>query len=308
MSFLGGAAQDYLAVRRALGYKLQRAGRLLPDLVAHVEDAGAEVLTAELALAWARQPTDVNPNWWSERLGVARGFARYLHTLDPRTEVLPGSLWPQSGRRATPYLYSAADVQALIEAARELPVPLCAANYSTLIGLLAATGMRVGEVIGLDLSDIDWEHQLLRVRGAKFNKARQVPLHHTTVQALSVYTQARDRHARRPGNPSFLVSAAGTRLIYNVVHRQFFKLVDQVGLRHPVPGRRPRLHDLRHTFAVRTLEGWYADGGDVQARLPLLSTYLGHVNPANTYWYLSAAPQLLASAVGRLEGAWELLS
>lgn len=307
MSFLIGAAQDYLGVRRALGYKLERPGRLLPDLVAHVEDAGSEVLTTELVMAWAQKPTGVNPNWWSDRLSIARGFARFARTLDPRTEVPPSSIWPQRGRRATPYLYSSADVQALIEVAGRLPVPLCAANYSVLIGLLAVTGMRVGEVIGLDVGDVDWEHELLQVRTAKFNKARQIPLHPTTLQAPRSYTEVRDHHPRLPTNPSFLLSAAGTRLIYNVVHRQFFKLVDQAGLRHPVPGRRPRLHDLRHTFAVRTLETWYADGGDVQARLPLLSTYLGHVDPANTYWYLSAAPQLLGAAIGRLESAWEVL-
>lgn len=307
MSRLAGAAQDYLAVRRALGYKLERAGRLLPNLVAYVEEARSDMLTAELVVAWAQQPTDVSPNWWTDRLSIARGFSRYLQTLDPKTEVPPGNLWPQRERRAIPYLYSADDIRALIEVALKLPIPLCAANYRTLIGLLAVTGMRVGEAIGLDVEDVDWERGILQVRAAKFNKERQIPLHPTTVQALFDYAQTRDRHAPRPASCSFLLSTAGTRLIYNCVHRQFYKLVDQAGLRHPVPGRRPRLHDLRHTFAVRTLEAWYADGGDVQARLPLLSTYLGHANPANTYWYLSAAPQLLASAVGRLESAWEIL-
>jgi integrase len=210
---------------------------------------------------------------------------------------------PVRSRRAQPYPYTDGDIAALMRAARALPLPLMAATYETLIGLLTVTGMRVGEAIGADRADLELDRGVLVVRGAKFGKSREVPLHPSTVEALAAYSRLRDRLCPRPGTPSLFVSTAGTRLIYNNVHHRWLHLVRGAGL-EPRSGRcRPRPHDLRHRFAVTTLVGWYRDGADVEARLPQLSTYLGHVAPSDTYWYLHAAPELLGLAARRLEAA-----
>lgn len=292
---------EYLSLRRSLGFKLERAGRLLPDFVAFLERQRAPAITTRLALAWAKQPPDGNPAWWAHRLITVRGFAKYLQAIDPRTEVPPVDLLPHRVRRATPYLYSEQDVSRLIAAAEELRIPLRAATYATLIGLLAVTGMRVGEAIRLDHQDLDWKKGLLVVRHSKFGKWREIPLHHTTLDALRAYARLRDRSGLRPRASSFFLSTVGTRLIYNNVAATFLRLVRTIGLQHRTGRCRPRPHDLRHTFAVRTLIDWYRAGVDVQARMPALSTYLGHADPSYTYWYLQAAPELLALAAQRLE-------
>jgi integrase len=300
VSPLRRAVDEYLTVRRRLGFKLDGAGRLLADFAAYCERSGATILTSDVALAWARQPADAQPVWWSIRLRAVRAFARYLHAIDARHEVPPSDVLPAPPCRATPYLYSDADLGRLMAAARALPTPLRAATYATLIGLLAATGMRVGEAIRLDRADVDWSDGLLTVRASKFGKAREVVLHPTAVDALRAY----DRRLRpRPPSPAFLVSTTGTRLTYTEVHRTFHRLVAAAGLERRSARCRPRPHDLRHTFAVSTLLCWYRAGLDVAERMHLLSTYLGHTDPAHTYWYLSAAPELLALAAERLERA-----
>jgi integrase len=200
-----------------------------------------------------------------------------------------------------PYLYSAAEVTALITAAGDIRTPVRAATYQTLIGLLAATGMRVGEAIGLDRGDLDAGQSLLTIRDGKFGKSRQLPLHASVLQALAGYASRRDASCRRPASPAFFLSLAGTRLIYSNVHFTFRQLTREAGLQPRSAACRPRIHDLRHAFAVATLARWYADGGDVAARLPLLSAWLGHADPAGTYWYLTGTPQLLALAAARLE-------
>jgi integrase/recombinase XerD len=230
-----------------------------------------------------------------------RGFAAYLHTLDPTAAVPPAGLLPAGSRRATPYLYSDDQIAALIAAADTLRFALRTATYRTLIGLLAVTGMRVGEAIRLDRDDIDDTHGVLLVHDSKFGKSRELPLHPSTLRALRDYERARDRLCPSPNTPAVLVSTAGTRLLYYNVSWTFLKLVRRAGLRPRSASCRPRLHDLRHTFAVRTILDAYRSGGDVHARLALLSTYLGHVDPAKTYWYLSAAPELMALAGRRLE-------
>lgn len=232
---------------------------------------------------------------------MVRCFATYLHTLDPRAEVPARDLLPVRPQRATPYLYSDEEIRSLIEACRGLRSPLRAATYRTLIGLLAVTGLRVGEAIRLDREDIDFSQGVLLVREGKFGKSRELPLHPTTLQALRSYFRERDRWHPSPSTPALFISPVGTRLLYCNVSWTFLKLVRFVGLKPRSAACRPRLHDLRHAFAVRTVLDAYRNGCDVQARLPLLSTYLGHVNPASTYWYLSAAPELLAMASGRLE-------
>jgi len=305
MSELRHAVEDYLRTRRALGFKLEREAGLLFDFVATLEGAGQHTLTLDAALAWATRPPDAQRSWWAARLSAVRGFARWRHAFDPATEVPPADLLPAHSRRAQPYPYTDADVVALMRAAHALPAPLRAATYQTLIGLLAVTGMRVGEVIDLDRGDADWGEGLLVVRGAKFNKSREILLHPSTVEALRSYATVRDQHCPHPGTAAFFLSLAGTRLIYKNVHRTFHRLVTQTGLAPYSDRCRPRIHDLRHRFAVRTLLGWYRDGEDVGARLAQLSTYLGHLNPSDTYWYLQAAPELLALAAGRLQAAQE---
>ena len=300
MSPLRQALADYLAVRRSLGYKLARAEKLLAQFITYLEDAGASTVTAADALAWATLPAGT-PWWHAQRLSMVRAFAAHLRTTDPAAEIPPAGLIPARRPRATPYLYSPGEVTALIAAAVGLRSPLRAATYQTLIGLLAVTGMRVGEAIRLDRADFDAGAGVLTIRSSKFGKSRLVPLHPTATAALSGYLRLRDRLHPGPSDPAVFISSAGTRLLYCNVHATWRQLVRTAGLRPRSPHCRPRPHDLRHSFAVASLLDAYATGQDGQARLALLSTYLGHVNPAATYWYLSAAPELLALAGQRLE-------
>jgi integrase/recombinase XerD len=299
MTALSQAVEDYLTVRRTLGHKLVVHGTLLPDFVSYLEAAGASTITTELAVAWATQPTDTTPVWWGRRLAAVRGFARHLKAFDPDTEIPSPDLLPYRCRRVSPYLYSDADIAALMAAARALRSPLRAATYETLIGLIATTGMRSGEAVRLDRDDIDWDQGVLTVWHSKLHHSRALPVHDSTLDALARYARIRDQYVPRPKAPSFFVSTVGTRLS-NEDDKTFRGLVRHVGLVSS-SGRQPRLHDLRHTFAVRALLGWYRAGVDVEAHMPLLSTYLGHSAPENTFWYLSAVPELLVLASERLE-------
>ena len=301
MSMLQQALADYLSIRRALGYKLERAGKLLAQFVDHLDAAGVSTVTVEHAVAWATLPASADGYWWAYRLSVVRGFTRYLAGIDEATEVPPTDLLPWRKRRATPYLYSDDEVVALLAATVILRTPLRKATYRTLLGLLAVTGMRIGEAIALDRDDLDVRHELLVVRSGKFGKSREVVLHPTTIEALVGYLQQRDQFHPRPSTPALFINNAGKRLRYDGVHATFKRLVDRAGLTPRSAACRPRPHDLRHSFAVNSLLDAYRTGVDVAARLPLLSTYLGHVHPSGTYWYLSAAPELLALAGQRLE-------
>jgi integrase/recombinase XerD len=301
MSGLAQRVEEYLAIRRSLGYKLVGEGQLLASFVAYADQAGVDAVTTDLAVAWARRPASTSDVYLARRLRAVRGFARWLKTLDPTTEVPPSDLLPYRKYRPTPFLYSDADVVSLMAAARDLSPPLRGATFETLIGLLAATGLRVGEAMRLDRSDVDWAHAVLVVRDSKFAKSREVMVHQSSLEALRVYGRCRDRLCPAPAVPSLLVSTRGTRLLHPTVHGAFRQILRGAGLWQDSASSRPRIHGLRHSFAVKTLLGWYRDGGDVEARMPWLSTYLGHVDPAATYWYLSAAPELLALAAERLE-------
>lgn len=301
MTALRPALADYLTLRRALGYRLVRAEKLLNQFLDHLEEHSATTVTLDRALDWARQPDSHDGNWWAYRLSVVRGFATYLHTLDPATEVPATDLLPQTSHRANPYLYSSADIQALIAATSTLPASLRQATFATLISLLAVTGMRVGEAIALDRTDIDARDGVLVVRNAKFGKSRELVLHPTTGAALDEYLRTRNRLAPATDTRAVFVSTAGTRLLYCNVHWTFQRLVHTAGLTARSGSCRPRIHDLRHSFAVQSMLDAYADGQDGQHRLALISTYLGHVHPASTYWYLSASPELMAVAGQRLE-------
>jgi site-specific recombinase XerD len=292
MSDLRQSLDDYLSVRRSLGYKLEDAGRVLRNFVAFAEQAGVGVITSELALRWATQPVNATPIWLAHRLSMVRGFARYLQTIDATTEIPPAELLSAPGYRpAPPYLYSDADITALMAAARRLTPALKSVTFETLIGLLAVTGLRIGEAIRLDRDDVDFSGGLVRVRSSKFGRSREVLCHDSTIGALQSYSVQRDQLCPRPQSSSFFVSSRGSRLIHNTVYPTFHALLDQAGLRQESTPHLPRIHDLRHAFAVRTLLRWYRDGGDLQPRLPLLSTYLGRIKPAATYWYLCPRPR-----------------
>lgn len=303
MRSLDQLANEYLQLRWALGYKMKHAAWLLPQFVSYLEEIGAEFVTVAAALDWAQSSArDPAPSSRAQRLAVAGGFARYLVGIDPRTEVPPARLLPYPRPRRLPFIYSTDDIAALMAEARRLQPPLRSATYETLIGLLATTGMRVGEVIRLDGTDVNLAEGVLVVRMSKFGKSREVLLHPSTTEALSLYARTRDEIQLRPKVTSFFISGRGKPLHYSPVYATFRRLVDAAGVGIGAP-EIPRIHDLRHSFAVRTLIGWYRDGKDVQACLPQLSTYLGHLNPHSTYRYLSAAPELLALAAGRLEPA-----
>jgi integrase/recombinase XerD len=301
MTPLAASLGDYLIVRRALGYKLERAEKLLGQFVAYCDNLEVSVITTEVAVAWAQLPAGGSRWWWTQRLSVVRMFAKWLQAYEPTTVVPPPDVF---GRveipRAVPYLYTDVEVMALMDAAERLRYPLPRLTYRTLIGLLAVTGMRVGEAIRLDCDDVDWDDRTLRVRSSKFDKSRLVVLHPSTTAALKAYTVRRDELCPQPKAPALLLSGAGTRLIYCNVSSLFRKLAI-AGLPSRSGRCRPRIHDLRHAFAVRTITDWHAAGVDVEARLPSLSTYLGHTDPKDSYWYLSATPELLAFSAHRLE-------
>ena len=304
MSPLGQSLADYLRIRRALGFKLERAEKLLAQYLEHLDRRGEEHVTVDNALGWATMPAAGSGSWWAFRLSVVRGFAGYLHALDPNHEVPPADVLARRPRRAIPYLYSEREIEALIAATAALRGELRRATYRTLIGLLAVTGMRVGEAIRLDRPDLDPRDGVLTVRESKFGKSRE-PVHPSTVRALRGYLRVREAHRHAHVSHALLISPAGTRLLYCNVHATFRQLRRHAGLKSRSPACRPRIHDLRHGFAVRTLLDWYRAGLEVQPRLPLLSTYLGHVHPRHTYWYLQAAPELLAIAGQRLQDAQE---
>jgi integrase len=298
MSELRQAAIDYVHLRRALGYQLRGYERYLADLADDVERSGASALTIDALVAWACKPADAPPFRWKTRLSIARGFARYMQTIDPATQVPPLGLLAFRRTRPAPYLYSPAEIRALLDATDTLTPPLRAATYRTLLGLLAVTGMRVGEALALDDTDFDLPGRRLTIRHAK-GDSRQLPLHATTAQALGAYARVRQQLCPARKQPSFFVSTLGTRVIYECVRETFTKLRTTAGLDQCRP--RPRMHDLRHSFAVATLVDWHRAGvDDVAARLPLLGAWLGHRHPASTYYYLQAAPELLALVAERL--------
>jgi integrase/recombinase XerD len=298
VSELSGHVEDYLRLRRALGFNLERAGRLLPQLVAYLQAAGAATVTSDLAIAWARLPERAQPNQWAQRLAIARGFARYLQALDPTTEVPPAGVFPARRHRPTPFLWSQRDVSRLLESTRALRPALRAATYETLFGLLATCGMRVGEAVGLDRDDVDLHAGVITIRHAKFDRTRLIPLHPTVTAVLSRYAAKRDRLCPRPRAKAFFVSSAGTRLDRSGVAKTLRKITTLLGVRTQTI--HPRAHDLRHSFAVDTLIRWQRSGLSVDEHIATLSTYLGHVSPADTYWYLSASPELMGLAAERL--------
>ena len=303
MSKLSIALDEYLKVRRALGYKLHAQGRQLRQFVEFADRAGADFVTPELALKWAVQSTKVQPIWRARRLGMVRQFARHCSAADHRTVVPSPDLLPYQYRRPAPYIYRDEQITRLLEAAQRLPshMGLRSHTYTTLLGLYVATGMRCNEALQLNRDDVDLIDGVVTVRNAKFGKSRYVPLHRTAKLALQRYAAHRDRICRRPTSPSFFLSERGTRLSQAAVEDTFVKLSCEIGLRRNGDSRGPRIHDLRHRFATATLLRWYRRGDDVEQHLPELSTYIGHARVIDTYWYLTSTPELLHYALRRVE-------
>lgn len=311
MSSLRETLHGYLSLRRSLGYKMLDEARQLPRFVAFLEERSAAHITTRLALEWAQQ-THAQPAEWARRLCFVRGFARYCSATDTLTEVPPVRLMPYRSTRAKPYIYTDDELRRLLDAARALPTrwpstPLRPWVFHCLFGLLAVTGLRISEALDLALEDVDLEREVLTIRAPKLGRTRLVPIHASTAAVLSEYLQMREAFLRQHGCSStyVFVSNRGTRLDGGRVHRAFYALSRRTGLREVGARTGPRLHDLRHRMAVVTLTRWYASGEEPERRMPVLSTYLGHVCVTGTYWYLSGEPALMAQALARLERRWE---
>jgi integrase/recombinase XerD len=311
MTTLRQAMQEYVHMRRDLGFKLHEAGKGLLDFIQFMEQHQASYITQALALAWAQQPSHAQPAHWAQRLTFVRGFARYRSATDPRTQIPALGLLPFRPKRARPYLYSDAEIRSLLHAALTMPCryergELRPWVYYCLLGLLSVSGLRIGEARALELQDVDLKTATLAVRATKFGKTRLVPMHGSTGSVLAEYIRGRNRHWwQRPVSSYLFVSSRGHQLDGADIRRTFYALCRQVGLRGPSDSHGPRLHDLRHRFATNTLVRWYRSHQDPERKLPLLSAYLGHVHVADTQWYLSGSPELMREAMRRLEHRWE---
>jgi integrase/recombinase XerD len=301
------ALQDYLAMRRGLGFKLHSEGTALVSFVSFLEQHHNDIITTELALAWAKLPSKVQPARWARRLSYVRAFARYCRAIDSRSEVPPCDLLPISYQRPAPYIFTDKDIRRLLQASQQLSVKehFFPQTLYCLFRLLSVTGLRIREVLNLTQDDVDLEIGILTVRDTKFGKSRLLPLHSTTVNVLVEYREQREIFLAGQQFPYWFVNRKKGRLGYDCVKYHFDNLLKQIGIGSQTGNRRPHLHDLRHYFALSVLLKWYRDGQDVERRLPILSAYLGHVKTRDTYWYLSACPELMNAAKERLEQHWE---
>jgi len=307
MKKLRDGVEDYLALRRGLGFKLKRHGRFAREFAVAMEKRGETQITTRSAIEWATVQQQLHSSESAARLSSVRAFARYWSTIDTSTEIPPEGLLPFRPGRANPYLYTDEEIRQLLDAAKSMPAqfPLHRFTYHCLLGLLAVSGMRISEALNLELRDVDWTEELLTIRSTKFGKSRLVPLHPTAKVVLSEYLSLRNEFFSECPTSAFFPSKTGARLDEGQVRRVFYRLSRQVGIRGASASRGPRLHDFRHRFAVETLLRWYRSGQDVARQMPVLSTYLGHSHVTDTYWYLTNTPELMASAGERLERRWE---
>lgn len=291
---------DYLRLRRQLGFTLAWDEHLLDQFTTHLDTVGAGLLTTAVMIDWAGLPRPdggAGASRAAARMRAVRSFAAYMHALDPDHEVPPAGVFSHQARRTTPYIYTPDQVAALLEAAAGLRRHERSRIFPVVFGLLAATGMRVGELLGLDADEVDLNAGIITVSRGKSRDPRLVPVHATTTAMLTEY--AAWRTDRMEQSAAFFTDHHGRRLSRCNTQYAFERAREAAGL--TAGGARPRMHDLRHTFAVTTLLGWYRTGANVAGLLPRLSTYLGHSNPANTYWYLTAVPELLAHAARMLD-------
>jgi len=307
MNTLRTLLEDYLATRRALGFKLRTEGAGLKTFVSYLEAAGVDHITIEMAQTWARLPASVQSVQWARRLGFVRGFARYCSAFDPRTQVPPADLILSTRVRRSPHFFSDGDIEQLLRAALALPPVdgLRRWTFHCLFGLLSVSGLRIGEATALTFNDVDLQEAILTIRSTKFGKSRLVPLHSSTVAVLADYMQRRQEFCAAHSTDRLFVNERGAPLTHDQSIDTFQRLLKKIGVTNQREHRRPHLHDLRHRFALRTLVQWYRDGQDVERQLPALSAYLGHTEARNTYWYLSACPELMGLARERLERHWE---
>lgn len=304
MKSFTATVEEYLTLRRSVGYKLKETEAMLTEFAQFLAERRARFLTTALALEWATQIQGVSTTHRARRLGVIRRFAEFRKITDPRTQVPPKHLLPYRPQRAIPHIYTDEEITKLLGAfLTARTTELRRQTFYTLFGLLAVTGCRVGEVLRLAPGDVDLRRGFLTIRHTKFGKSRLVALHPTTVQVLKEYARLRDSTLRGIALQSFFVSRLGNRVDATDFKRTFLKLSKEIGLRKGDASHGPRLHDLRHTFAVRTILSWYINGSAVEALMPLLSTYLGHTKASDTYWYLTGVPELLSLAARRLETA-----
>ncbi len=297
----------YLTVRRSLGYKLGTDERILRRFIEFAEAEGATYVTTDLFLRWQEAFGEAGRQTWAARFGMVRLFAQWLHGLDPAHEVPPRGLVPSRQRRKRPYIYSEAEIAAIVEEAARLPsiYGMRGLTCSTLFGLIAATGLRISEALGLDTGDVDLGEGVVRIRCGKLGKERLLPLSGSVVERLRAYASERDRLLDLTPEP-FFVGCGGDRFGDCSARYNFALICQRIGLRHPQQygrhGRGPRIHDLRHSFAARTIIGWYRSGKDPAHEMIKLTTYLGHVSPDHTYWYIEAVPELLELASARITG------
>lgn len=293
---------NYLCLRRSLGFKMLNESTALPAFIAFAEKRKAPFITARVALDWAQQGRE-GPSKW--RFSMARGFAKYAAIFEARTEIPQLGLMRNKYPRPRPYIYSDKEIERLLCAARNWGHDRPRTTYYSLLGLLAVCGLRLGEAIRLQVDDVDLATGILTIRNSKFGKSRLVPLHASTTKKLRRYTEQRNEFLATRPSTHFFVTRNGTPLRQPTVHIVFKKLLVVAGIREVTSGGGPRLHDLRHRFAVRTLIDWYRSGTDIEARLPVLSTFLGHAHVRSTYWYLNEHPELMKLAVQRLDARWE---
>ncbi len=306
MNLLTDRLEQYLAVRRSLGADLSFHERVMRRFTEFADAEGADHITADLFLRWKEHFGSANNNTWSRRLGMVRGFANWLQGIDPRTEVPPPGLVSGKYRRSRPYIYTPDQIAAIVTEAARLPSSYGLRGWtcSTLFGLIAATGLRVSEAIGLDDVDVDLDAEVLTVQRGKNGRSRFVPIATCTAGRLHAYRAERDRILRTGSSPFFRFES-GERPTDCGARYNFAQVSQRIGLREPQDftrhGRGPRIHDLRHTFAVRTIMDWYRSGLDADREMIKLSTYLGHTDPEHTYWYIEAVPELLQLAADRAE-------
>jgi integrase len=307
MKSLARAVDDYLALRRSLGFKLREYGDCLHEFVRFLKKNRSPHVTNKLALEYATRRQGEKPVSWSRRLAIIRGFARYRFGDDPTTEIPPIGLLRFRSQRAKPYFYSEDEINRLLEAALTMKTQyqLQRHTYYCLFGLLAVTGLRLGEAIRLEPRDVDLSAGVLTVRGAKFGKSRLVPVHPSTRAVLRGYAKCRDQLLAGRPIPYFLMTGRGKRMEKANLSLVFRNLSRQIGIRKPGMRHGPRLHDFRHRFAIETLLRWYRSRENVGRRMPVLSTYLGHGNVSGTYWYLSSTPELIAAASKLIETRWK---